>query len=337
MKKSIIALFLMALFMMESGVWAQSDSDMKHIEKEYSKAIMTKQNKVDNRNMLKVLVNRSGAVLVNTGIVEDGRLKDVFAKFLRGGSRMTGKPEKMKKKIDLLGNVQVSQGVIMVEYDASLLPQKIKKALLEAFYMVRDEKAMLHFGLHYGSLSTSQRAAINELIPMKIRVEKYKEAGASDPSLGMDVEIKDEYVVPIQDIDVSTGEEYGAYVSVASVAVAEVEDEDIEEEIFMIVDTPPSFPGGDEALYRYLAENIKIPHYALENGFQGKVYLTFVVEKDGSLSRIRVLRDIGGGCGAEAVRVVKSMPKWIPGKQRGKPVRVQFNLPVNFRLPSKTE
>ena len=307
---------------------------MKHIEKEFSKAIMTKQNKVDNRNMLKVLVNRSGAVLVNTGMVEDGRLKDVFAKFLRGGSRMTGKPEKMKKKIDLLGDMQVSQGVIMVEYDASLLPQKIKKALLEAFYMVRDEKAMLHFGLHYGSLSTSQRAAINELIPMKIRVEKYKEAGASEPSLEMDVEIKDEYVFPIQDIDVSTEEEHEVYVSEA---VAEVEDEDIEEEIFVIVDTPPSFPGGDEALYRYLAENIKYPHYALENGFHGKVYLTFVVEKDGSLSHIRALRDIGGGCGAEAVRVVKSMPKWIPGKQRGKPVRVQFNLPVNFRLPSKTE
>ena len=114
--------------------------------------------------------------------------------------------------------------------------------------------------------------------------------------------------------------------------VPEDEEEEEEKTIFTVVESAPSFPGGDEALYKYLAENIKYPQLARDNGFQGKVYLTFVVERDGSITDIKVLRDIGGGCGAEATRVVKSMPKWTPGKQRGKAVRVQFNLPVNFKL-----
>jgi protein TonB len=112
----------------------------------------------------------------------------------------------------------------------------------------------------------------------------------------------------------------------------EEEEEVAEEPIFTVVESEPEFPGGMEALYKYLAQNIKYPQLARENGITGKVYVTFVVEKDGSIANPRILRDIGGGCGAEAIRVVKAMPKWSPGKQRGKAVRVQFNLPVNFNL-----
>ena len=98
------------------------------------------------------------------------------------------------------------------------------------------------------------------------------------------------------------------------------------------MENDPEFPGGVEAMYKYLAQNIKYPQLARENNITGKVYVEFVVEKDGSVSNVKVLRDIGGGCGQEAVRVVKSMPKWSPGKQRGKAVRVQYRLPVNFNL-----
>ncbi|MBQ9254612.1 MAG: energy transducer TonB, partial [Bacteroidales bacterium] len=105
-----------------------------------------------------------------------------------------------------------------------------------------------------------------------------------------------------------------------------------EEEIFTIVEVPASFPGGMQALSKYLSEHIKYPETARTNGIQGKVYITFVVEKDGSISNAKILRDIGGGCGAEALRVVKSMPKWNPAKQRKLSVRQQFNLPVNFQL-----
>lgn len=121
-----------------------------------------------------------------------------------------------------------------------------------------------------------------------------------------------------------------------NIAIAPViveEDEEVkEEEIFTVVENEPEFPGGMEALYKYLAQNIKYPQLARENGITGKVYVTFVVEKDGTIANPKILRDIGGGCGAEAIRVVKAMPKWSPGKQRGKAVRVQFNLPVNFNL-----
>ncbi|MBR6844679.1 MAG: energy transducer TonB [Bacteroidales bacterium] len=112
----------------------------------------------------------------------------------------------------------------------------------------------------------------------------------------------------------------------------EQEEEEEDVQIFTVVENDPEFPGGMEALYKYLRENIKYPQLARDNNITGKVYVTFVVERDGSIANPRVLKDIGGGCGAEAIRVVKSMPKWTPGKQRGKAVRVQFNLPVSFNL-----
>ena len=109
-------------------------------------------------------------------------------------------------------------------------------------------------------------------------------------------------------------------------------DEGEESAAFVVVDEEPQYPGGMDALYAFLKENIRYPQQARDNGITGKVYVTFVVEKDGSISNPRLLRDIGGGCGAEAIRVVRMMPRWIPGKLRGETVRVQFNLPVKFTL-----
>lgn len=102
-----------------------------------------------------------------------------------------------------------------------------------------------------------------------------------------------------------------------------------DDEIFTVVENDPQFPGDID---KYIAENLVYPQLARENNITGRVYVTFVVEKDGSITGARVLRDIGGGCGAEVIRLVNSMPKWIPGTQRGKPVRVQYNLPINFLL-----
>jgi protein TonB len=120
-------------------------------------------------------------------------------------------------------------------------------------------------------------------------------------------------------------------IEIAPVQIEEEEDE-TETQIFTVVENDPEFPGGMEALYKYLAQNIKYPQLARDNNITGKVYVSFVVEKDGSIANPVVKRDIGGGCGQEAIRVVKGMPKWTPGKQRGKAVRVQFNLPINFNL-----
>ncbi len=102
--------------------------------------------------------------------------------------------------------------------------------------------------------------------------------------------------------------------------------------VFTIVEEMPAFNGGETELYKYLHDNTKYPEEAKELGIQGRVFVTFVVETDGSITDIKVVRGIGGGCDEEAVRVVKSMPRWTPGKQRGVPVRVQFNLPIKFTL-----
>ena len=113
----------------------------------------------------------------------------------------------------------------------------------------------------------------------------------------------------------------------------EVEEEEVvEAEIFTVVEEMPEFPGGMAKLAEYLAKNIKYPQLARESGIQGRVFINFVVENDGSVTNVKVMRSLGGGCDEEAMRVVKSMPKWKPGKQRGKPVRVSYNLPVNFKL-----
>jgi protein TonB len=112
----------------------------------------------------------------------------------------------------------------------------------------------------------------------------------------------------------------------------QVIEQEAPKEIFTVVEEQPGYPGGDEARIKFLQENIKYPEEAKELGVQGKVFVTFVVEVDGSITDVRVLRGIGAGCDEEAVRVVKSMPRWVPGKQRGQPVRVQFNLPIKFTL-----
>lgn len=116
------------------------------------------------------------------------------------------------------------------------------------------------------------------------------------------------------------------------------------EKIFKIVEEEPYFgvcelndktkqkQCANEPLFAYLGEHLNYPRIALENGISGRVIISFVVEKDGSISSAKILRGIGGGCDEEALRVVNDMPKWTPGKQRGRAVRVQFTLPVSFTL-----
>lgn len=124
-------------------------------------------------------------------------------------------------------------------------------------------------------------------------------------------------------------------VFIPKVEIVEEVEEVEEEVIFTVVETSADFPGGTQARMKFLKDNLKYPQQARETGTQGTVYVTFVVEKDGSLTDVKILRDIGSGCGEEAMRVVKAMPKWTPAKQRGKTVRMQYVLPVRFTLSKK--
>lgn len=118
------------------------------------------------------------------------------------------------------------------------------------------------------------------------------------------------------------------------VTPAGAEMKDTETQIFTVVEQQPEFPGGMEALYQFIAANIKWPESDADHNCQGKVYVTFVITKEGHVSNPKVIRDPcpEKGFGEEAIRVVKLMPKWNPGLQRGKPVNVQYNLPINFSL-----
>jgi protein TonB len=140
-----------------------------------------------------------------------------------------------------------------------------------------------------------------------------------------DVVVEDEINI---DVEARADQAVQSYVPVMTEEVQEP----MAEEIFTFVEEYPEFPGGDKALKEYIVNNIRYPEVARQSGISGIVYVQFVVEKDGSISDVKVLRGIGGGCDEEAMRVVKSMPKWKPGKQRGQPVRVYFTLPIEFKL-----
>ena len=135
------------------------------------------------------------------------------------------------------------------------------------------------------------------------------------------------------DMDLDIDAEMDEDAEIEDAPVVQEEEEDVqEEEIFMFVEETAEFPGGDAARIKYLRDHIKYPEMAKESNIQGTVYLKFVVEKDGSITHIQVLRGIGGGCDEEAVRVIKNMPKWKPAKQRGRPVRLWFSMPIKFTL-----
>jgi TonB family protein len=107
------------------------------------------------------------------------------------------------------------------------------------------------------------------------------------------------------------------------------------DEVFTVVEEYPSFPGGDKARIKFLQENIHYPSEALHQHLEGKVIINFNVEKDGTVSNIKVIDGVKGGCNEEALRVAKLMPKWKPGMQSGRPVRVNFNMPITFKLNLK--
>ena len=109
---------------------------------------------------------------------------------------------------------------------------------------------------------------------------------------------------------------------------------DNDDEVFVIVDAVPQYPGGDEARLNFLRENIRYPEEARKNGIQGTVYVTFIVEKDGTVSNVKIARGLNKLCDEECIRVTQLMPKWIPGKQRGKIVRVSYNMPIKFTIPA---
>ena len=179
----------------------------------------------------------------------------------------------------------------------------------------------------------------------KVEVEKVKSSVKFvPPVIKKDSEVKPEEELKSQEelnktntaigaFDVKGNDEAAGEVLKAKEVIAQPEPPKEEEtKVFDVVEQMPSFPGGPSALMQYLSSNIKYPVVAEENGVQGRVVCTFVVERDGSITDVRVIKSVDPSLDKEAVRVVKGMPKWIPGKQNGSAVRVKYTVPVTFRL-----
>ncbi|MBR4650680.1 MAG: energy transducer TonB [Prevotella sp.] len=176
-------------------------------------------------------------------------------------------------------------------------------------------------------------------------VERVKSSIAfTPPVIKKDSEVRPEDELKTQDelketktaigsFDVKGNDEGAEVLKAKEIIVQEVEKPKEEEtKVFDVVEQMPSFPGGMGALMQYLSSHIKYPVVAEENGIQGRVICTFIVERDGSITDTRVARSVDPSLDKEAVRVINSMPRWIPGKQNGSACRVKFTLPVTFKL-----
>jgi protein TonB len=183
--------------------------------------------------------------------------------------------------------------------------------------------------------------------PEKIEVEKVKSSiKFTAPVIKKDNEVKEEEEIKLDEVEksdkaigaftVEGNDEVGGKVLEAKEEIKEetppppppAEDN----KVFDVVEQMPSYPGGQSALMQYLSSNIKYPVVAAENGVQGRVIVQFVVEKDGSVTDVKAVKKVDPSLDKEAERVVSSMPKWIPGKQNGSPVRVKYTVPVTFKL-----
>lgn len=171
-----------------------------------------------------------------------------------------------------------------------------------------------------------------EIIPITETPEQQAPPPPEAPKVAELLEIVDNKV-EVQETTQVMNEDHVAKVDVTyKPPQAVVEEEPEEQVIFDVVESMPEFPGGQAALMQYLAKNIKYPTISQENGTQGRVIVQFVVNKDGGIVDAKVVRSVDPYLDKEALRVVGTMPKWTPGKQRNKPVRVKYTLPVMFRL-----
>ena len=197
------------------------------------------------------------------------------------------------------------------------------------------KKVAITTDVELSQLAKKKEAKVERKEPVKIEMEqKVVEKVKSSVKFTAPVIKKDEDVaktaVAIGSFDVKGNDEAAGEVLKAKEVIAQ--EKPVEEKVFDVVEQMPQFPGGDAALFEYLSTHIKYPTIAEENGVQGRVIVTFVVERDGSITDVKVVKSVDPSLDKEASRVVAGMPKWIPGKQNGSAVRVKYTVPVTFRL-----
>ncbi|MCQ2110566.1 MAG: energy transducer TonB [Bacteroidaceae bacterium] len=170
-----------------------------------------------------------------------------------------------------------------------------------------------------------------EMVPITLPEKKTVPPPPQSVSVAEIIEIVEDDA-EIEESIIASTEDQSEYIEIKEIENIIVEEEPQEEQPFMVVEDMPEFPGGTAALLEYLRKNIKYPAVCRENNIQGRVLIQFVVNKDGSIVDPEVVKSVNPYLDKEALRVISTMPKWTPGKQRGKPVRVKFTVPVNFKL-----
>lgn len=170
-----------------------------------------------------------------------------------------------------------------------------------------------------------------EIIPITLQEKPVAPAPVEAKPIAEVIEIVEDDA-QIEETIIASTDDTGPQIEIKNIENVVVEDPQKEEEVFMVVEKMPEFPGGMGELMKWLSKNIKYPAIAQENGVQGRVVVQFVVNRDGSIVDPQVIKSVDPYLDKEALRVVKAMPKWSPGEQRGKPVRVKYTLPVMFRL-----
>ena len=275
-------------------------------------------------------------------------------------------------KIDLISNEWtdlVFEGRNQ-SYGAYQLRKSTGKRNLWALIIVALAAVLLYLGLQLQRMAEANKKVENtQAVELaKLNTEKKKEAKVEKkeiirqepekvveqvkssvkftaPVIKKDEEVKEEDEIKLDEVQksdkavgaftVEGNDEVGGAVLKAKedIAAPEPPKHVVEEtKIFTVVEQMPMYPGGDAALMGYLRDNIHYPTVAAENGIQGRVVVGFVVERDGSITDVKVLRSVDPSLDREAMRVVKSMPRWTPGKQNGSAVRVKYQVPVTFRL-----
>ena len=220
-----------------------------------------------------------------------------------------------------------------------------KVAIENAF----PKKVAIETDVELTKLAEKKEAKVEKKAPVKVEEQKVVEKVKSSVKFTPPVIKKDDEVKPEEELksqedlnktntaigsfDVKGNDETGGEVLKPKEVIAQPEPPKEEEtKVFDVVEVMPTFPGGQGALFEWLSKNIKYPVVAEENGVQGRVIVTFVVERNGSITDVQVAKSVDPSLDKEAVRVVKAMPHWIPGKQNGSAVRVKFTVPVTFRL-----
>ena len=265
-----------------------------------------------------------------TDLVFEGKNKEYGAYVLR---RDTG-----KRNVKALIWVLIGIAAIFAIAYANLAIQNAMK-----------QNATIDTDVELSKLAQKKEAKVERKEPIKVEVEqKVVEKVKSSvkftaPEIKKDDEVKPEDEIKSQDdlsktntaigtFDVKGNDEAEGEVLKAKEVVVDEKPKEEETKVFDVVEQMPSFPGGDAELMKFLNSHIKYPAVAEENGIQGRVVATFVVERDGSITDVDVIKSVDPSLVKEAVRVLKSMPKWIPGKQNGSAVRVKYTVPVTFRL-----